>query len=292
MKAFLTYMFQDNVSGIVDLLKSHNIEVYDSQTDLKIGSSLQESIRQAVADCDFAFIVCSKPNTNLAFETGLAVALRKPIFVVMAPNMDFQDYLFDSTYVTALPDEINRILFGFELFLRNIQTARLHKIRKTPMYYGGGEPIPLNDFAKEFKEIKWSGKGDYETLVRHILEAYKLTVVQDITTSWDLFADFSIWSDELEPYLNNPILVEVKAVLDPGILQEELLHIGDVRKKTPTSSFLIFYGDLKNLDRKDLPQSLKCLFIDIADLVMNLQTKSFGEAVIQIRNSIAHNIYY
>lgn len=128
---------------------SLNIEVFDSQMNLEYGSSLQQSIKGAVMQCDFLVFVYTQDNPHIAFEAGVAVAANKPIFSLFAGGKE-HTFLMDYPYVNALPTEIEKIKFAFELFLQNTFTKKESIASpasvRPHVFYGGGEIVPMKNY--------------------------------------------------------------------------------------------------------------------------------------------------
>src|SRR5437868_5548590 len=102
MKAFVSYNYGTDLSVVFDLLKSEDINFFDSMSDIVIGKSFQEAIISGIKECDIFVVIYESSNANVAFECGLALALRKPIFAIIATNEeDLPDFLFDSVHVFA-----------------------------------------------------------------------------------------------------------------------------------------------------------------------------------------------
>jgi nucleoside 2-deoxyribosyltransferase len=87
MRAFLSYRLEDDISVVTNLLKSKNIEIFDSVTELNIGRSFPTTITNAIKESDFIVLVYASANPNIAFEAGLAVSLGKPIFAIVSPDI-------------------------------------------------------------------------------------------------------------------------------------------------------------------------------------------------------------
>jgi hypothetical protein len=290
MKVFLSYRFEDDISVVLKLLDEKNIEIFDSASGLNIGSSLQQALKNAIKECDFLLLIYTDNSTNIAFEAGLGLGLNKPIFSIIAPNSPTPDILLDSPYVTAFPNELEKIKFNFSLFYQKLKPKRTSSLSKTPNYYGGGEPIYFNEFAQTYNTINRGLDSELEQFFKNIFDKYKIAATRELNISTSRYiADFSIWSDPLENILGNPILIEVKNELNPDSLKKLSQNILETINLSPSSSFLVFYDHLRNLTKRDLPNTAKCFYISITDLLDKLKTSGFNDAVKQIRNEIVHN---
>lgn len=267
-----------------------NIDIFDSITDLDIGSSLQQSIKNAIKGCDFVVLIYSSPSTNIIFEAGLAYGMNKPIFSVINPQADTPDILMDSPYVHALPDELEKIEFNLNLFYKNIKPKKTSSSIRTPKYFGGGEPVQFDNFINKFDSIPTSD-SQLENFFKNLFETYNIETFQNFKTPNSKYtADFSIWSDPLNNIIGNPILIEIIGTLTIESLQKLSNTIEASLKGSPTASgFIVFYNHLVSINKNELPNSKDCLYIQISDLLNKLRSFGFNDAIRSIRNEIAHN---
>lgn len=292
MKAFLSYKFGDDISIILNLLTSKNVEVFDSLSDIQYGESLQQAIRNAVRDCDFVVFIYSEDNPYIAFESGLAVALNKPVFSILAGGEE-NLFLLDSTYVHAHPSEYEKIKFSLDLFLKKMKPQE--KLTSPTVFYGGGEAIPMQsyfDVEEHYRLLKNNSASTLEEFFEEIFKAYSVNYVKNSKVKFNeevWSADFSIWSDELSFILSNPIIIEIKAEINSSNIKSLLQNLEKL-SYTPISSVIIFYEHLVSIRREDLPNTQNRLFISIPEFVKELKGKGFASCVKRIRNTIMHNV--
>ena len=298
MKAFISHQFGDNIESLINLLRNNNIEILDGQTDLIYGGSFQKTIKNAIKECDFIVIIYSSSNPNIAFEAGVAVSLNKPIFSIVSEKKDYPDFLFDSVYVNAQPEEVDKIEFNLNIFLNKIKkkykptsSASIKTINKNE-FYGGGYPNYYNQINNWYKNLSGSLEKDYEILFGKIFELYKLNVVQNkFDSNLNFITDFCVWSDELKNVIGNPILIEIKKEISLDNLESIKSLLSKLLETNPAESCLIFYESLRNIDAKELPNTPHYLFIKISDFIEKFKTSDFNQSIIEIRNEIVHNKY-
>lgn len=290
MKAFLSYNFSDNISPITSLLTRQGVDVFDSRNDIQYGTSFQKAIKNAIAECDFLLLIYSSENPNIAFEAGIAVSSNKPIFSIISEKKNDPDFLFDSTYVHALPNEIEKIEFNLKIFLDKIKPKKSSTTIKKHTYYGGGEPNHYLDIYNKYININVKSERNYELLFKDIFEIYKLSVIQNkFDSKSDFYTDFCIWSDKLSNIIGNPILIEIKKEINSKILESVTENITKLISNNSAESCLVFYDTLKEINKKDLPNTSKYLFIQISDFIEKLNDGDFNDSIRKIRNEIVHN---
>ena len=293
MRVFLSYKFGDDIAGIRNLLKKLEIETWE---DIQIGDSLQQAVKAAVKGCDFVVFVYSEDNPNIAFEAGLAVAFGKPIFSILSGS-DENTFLLDSTYVHARPDEIEKIQFSLELFIKNLLSKKVTRRAavRTQKFYGGGEAVPNKsyfDIAQQYEAVANGTGEELENFIEKVLSAYAIRTAKGPDTDdaeVDWYPDFSIWSDELSQILGNPIIIEVKKEINSKNLPKLVSQVRSLKSSNPSNSVIIFYNKLKGIEEKDLPANPHQLYIAIPQLVNTLDSGGFASAIKTFRNSIVHS---
>jgi len=290
VKAFLSYDFRDNISAITSLLRGQGVDVFDSRNDIQYGTSFQKAIKNAISECDFLFLIYSNENPNIAFEAGIAVSSNKPIFSVISEKKNDPDFLFDSTYVHALPNEIEKIEFNLKIFLDKIKPKKSSTTIKKQIFYGGSEPNHYIDIYNKYINLDVKSERNYELFFKDIFEIYKLNVIQNkFDTNSDFYTDFCIWSDKLSNVIGNPILIEVKKEINNKVLESITETISKLLTNNFAESCLIFYETLKGIDKKNLPNTSNYLFIQISDFIAKLNDGDFNDSIRKIRNEIVHN---
>ncbi len=292
MKAFLSYQFKDNVNGIVDLLLSNDIEVFDSMTDLQVGKSFQKAIKESIEQSDFVVLIYTAENPNIAFEAGIAVSLNKPVFSVISELSNEPDFLFDSAYVHAQPDELEKIEYSLKIFLDRIKPKKRKPsaVVGKHKFYGGGYPNYYDQIFSLYRNISGETDQDYEYLFKKIFELYGLSVIQNkIESNVNFVTDFCIWSDELNNVIGNPILVEIKREINDNNFDELKNTVLNLVKTNSAECCLVFYEYLRGISKRDLPNSSRSLFIEISDFVEKFRDSDFNGSIRKIRNEIVHN---
>ena len=234
---------------------------------MTIENSLQLAIKNAIKECDFIVLIYTQTNPYIAFEAGIACAFGKPIFAIVSSSDDEPDFLHDSTCVHSLPTEVDKIKFNFDIFFKNIKPRKSSQSPKKIKYYGGGEPISIyyDKFYNIYNSLNKNLESQYELLFKDIFETYHLNVIKNkFESTSNFYADFCIWSDQLNSILGNPILIEIKKEINSKNLPTLLKNIAS---NSNTSSFLVFYESLKGVKKGELPNNPKCLFIQLSDFI-------------------------
>lgn len=292
MKAFISHHFKDDISGIIELLRNNDVEVFDSLTDIRYGNSFQKAIKDAIKDCDFLVLVYSSSNANIAFEAGIGVSMNKPVFSIISELKNDPDFLFDSVYVHANPEELEKIEFNLKIFLDKVKPKkRLSSFNVKPhKFYGGGFPNYYDKILSWYQNLEKTSEKNYEVLFQRIFELYRLSVIQNkFDSNISFLTDFCIWSDELNNIIGNPILVEIKKEINRGNIDKLRETVLNLVEKNSAESCLVFYDHLNGLSKKELPNSSRYLFIQISDFIEKFKDSDFNGSIRKIRNQIVHN---
>ena len=291
MKVFISYRFGDDISAILKILENNKIELFDSSSLLFNNKSIQSATKDTIKACDFVILLYSKENSNIAFEAGMAFTLNKPIFSIVSPDIKEEPaFIRNSACVRSFSNEYDKISFNFNVFLKSVRPKKITASAASigihsHVFYGGGEAV-----SQKYQEAIsiWDkfhqNENGHELFFQKLFELYQIKFVQNTTHNEDkLYADFSIWSDQLTSLLGNPILVEISKTLSSAKISTFLNEIS----KNNNHSYLFFYETLRD-DNTELPSTSRCLFISIYDLLQKLKSLDFSDSIRQLRNEIAH----
>ena len=123
MRCFLSYSFQTDVSVIKKILSEYKVSYIDPVESLEYGSSILPTISRQMKDSDFVIAVFDE-STNVSFELGMAIASKKPIFIIVGEDArkELPNYVEVLTYTLANPTDYEKIKYNFNFFLNNLPT--------------------------------------------------------------------------------------------------------------------------------------------------------------------------
>jgi hypothetical protein len=127
-----------------------------------------------------------------------------------------------------------------------------------------------------------------ETLVASALQQSGVTTIVRSYTERDRQFDLALWVDELESYVGNPLLIEIKQ----SIKDSAVIHMLDsLLAKTSARWALLLY--LHGPEFKVLPGDLlppNILYLSIRELFEKMRSKSFPVSVRDLRNLRVHGV--
>jgi hypothetical protein len=196
--------------ALVKMLVERGVDVTTPWV-MKVAATISQEVLGLIADSDFvACVIGPQRNDNLTYELGVARALGKPAFVVLAGASLPID--LSGIYVRAVePGRMTDVADDLDRFLRNAKTPP--PIRSEPPT---GKTVDLGWARKELATIRSSGvnaRGPiFEYLVQRVFESAGAEVTPTDQPGRERRGDidFIVWLNEVVFDAGGPILVECK----------------------------------------------------------------------------------
>jgi hypothetical protein len=260
--------------------------------DLAAGSDwASESQKQlSQADLVIGVLTSERESAWVLFELGQASALRRRIVLITSPKSEPIPFAPQQFLVLRI-DLNNRDAIGFAL--DQILSAPDQQGRKGP----ARQPKPLTGLGSKADELIVSldralASSDWpalETIVASALESSGADVVVT-SPARELGADFAVWSDVLEPFVGNPILVEVKGKIRGRTEANHALHqLTSYIAASGARWALLLYGEGPVSEGEawsGAPPNV--LVLSLRSLFEALRTQAFPEIVRDLRNRRVH----
>lgn len=298
MRCFLSYSFKADISVVKRILTENNVHFVSPIESPEYGDTLVTTIRRQMQDSDFVIVILDD-SENVSFELGMAIGLKKPIFILVSTkNVSLPVYVSEQTYTIAEPTDYEKINYSFRFFLDNLAKRHpkvVRKISKLPKKIIKGKTIS-QDLA-----YSWSRRENYtgQQLEEGILELFhnlRIDILaENRNKATDFQADFSIWIDELNSVIGNPIIVEAKLNRNRNALKNAVDQLSNYLKKYNSNSKtgLLIYDNPSGESLTDLySYSPLVLSISFQDLVSKLTIKSLPEVILELRNHVIHKEIY
>jgi hypothetical protein len=276
-----------DVSKIRSLLLARAITPVIS-SDLPGEGFLLDEILHAIAHADLVVAVLDAQgaNENIIFELGYAHALKKRI-VILTPS-GIASLPFDlSGFVTikAKPDNIEAVDFALS------QALAAPKSRNRRLLESVSKSKPIGSYSDQLvKELEQLGSEPTESallsLIVSALNASGVSVLKE-SKLHGIRPDIAIWSDELESWVGNPFLIEIKLHLKTSQLNEILAQFVSYTGGKKARRMLLLYWDA-DLSAVERLFDSSMLLLQIRKLLIDLKTKSFTEIVRDLRNQAVH----
>lgn len=288
MRAFIAAPADQELDVLKEELTKRNIQSYTAYDIAPATISLASNIEHAIREADLIIAVISaRASPNLFFEIGIAHALKKPFLLLISPQYGhLPSDLAGTFYLRADPKNREAIGFALDQSLTRLE-KRVVRSQKRPQ-----EGMPLGDNAERFLSlIREKGsqlKGrELERLVADVLREAGVEAVSE-SPQPQSGADIAVWSDALQPLVGNPLLIEVKSRLQSKRQIEEALHqVERYRVKSGARLALLIvnaaFGSLAGV-----PAVGGVLAITLIDFIERLRSKTFPDAIRELRNQYVH----
>lgn len=281
-----------SLEGLRDSLASRGIRPLIPEELLAGTDWASEIQRQLVqADLVIGILPAGRQSPWVLFELGQAWALGRRILLIASPKSESIPFALQRMLVLRTePDNRQAIDFALDQLLSAPPEPQAEEHRKPLKATGLGERADA--IIAGFDQWLLSGtEQDLENMLSDVLRRSGTDVVVQ-SAQRDRGADFAVWSDVLEPFVGNPVLVEIKRrILDKKALNSALTQLSSYLAASGTQWALLLYADGPPPDDRfwnKCPPNI--LLMQIRPLLEALRTKSFPEIVRDLRNRRVHSV--
>jgi hypothetical protein len=261
--------------------------------ELTAGTDWASEIQRQMLEADLVIGVLpgNKQAPSVLFELGQAWALRKRILLIASPKAEWLPFPLKRVLVLRVDVRNRQALdFALEQFLsaptdREPERARVPFERKA---LG-----PQSDVLLERLE-QWRDVGDARTLERIVSDALRDAGSDFVVESpeHERGADLAVWSDVLQPFVGNPLLVEVKSrVQDKASAKQAGEQLTVYLAESGARWGLLLYGDGPASTGPvwaSTPPNV--IALSVSELLEALRGRSFPEVIRDLRNERVHGV--
>jgi hypothetical protein len=290
LRAFITSPVSLDVRAVRQILERRGITTFTAdELDLP-GRPLSEILQEGMSRADIVVGVLGTGTSsdNVLFELGFAQAMKKRTLVLVSGDAPLSTWASTGIpYVRA--DLTNPQAVDFAVA----------QILKVPPYVDSrGAPVrrtrPLGKDADQLL-ARWKGAPgppNGQVLEEVVVEAIQQSGVDVVSQSGgpDRGFDLAVWSEDLEPWVSNPLFIQLKASIgSEAALQDVVLSLVRTMGSTGVHWALLIYGDSPLAPEKVIG-ALNVLAIRAEDFLRALEGASFGELVRKLRNERVHGV--
>lgn len=296
MKCFLLYSYNTQVSAIVRLLSENAISYLSPIESFYKANTVTSAVIQQVKECDFVVAVIDKTPT-IYFTLGLAVALKKHVFIIVPEQEERQisDFFSDVTYTIANPDDYEKIKYSFNIFIERLPKKEKRKPKVQLASRAGGRKLTNREYeglSRQLTDLSKQASGlQFENFVLSLFKKLNIDILaSNSNKATDFQADFSVWIDELDTFIGNPILVETKSnsYSSREGIQQLLYQLSKYNARTG----VLIYNDPNHSFNSSTSFHFAPLVLafSIQELLRELTVKTFSEIILERRNYVVHAI--
>jgi hypothetical protein len=290
---YLVSSLETDLAPLLRVLRHKNIRVSTAE-NLAPGVSIAGEVRREIRDADFVIGVLSRSisDANVFYEIGVAYGLEKRILLFATRADEKLPLDLERHYVVRSPlANVEAVEFAINQLL-NAPTPLPKRSTSRPKPRSKPLGRKATDFLKRFDDLPSSGSARaLEDLVRDLLNACDLDVVSEATEK-ELRADFAVWSDELEPFVGNPLIIEVKSGLrSRSDIEKAGQQVRLYLEQIGGLWGLILYqagSESRHEDWKAMPPHVFAIGVD--NLIADLRGHSFPDVIRRRRNLLVHGI--
>jgi hypothetical protein len=249
-------------------------------------------ISHLLKEADLVIGVLSRERRSdwVLFELGQAFALGRRLVLFTPPGtsrwlpVDLKRVLTVRSSIT----NYEAVSFAIDqLLAARAEASDIRSLPKPKITLGG----EASDYIEEYKGA--IHRQDWRALERVIEKALLRVGVEALSSEIgsDVGADLSVWSDELQASIGNPLLIEVKAASNrPADLRSAADQLARQVSLSGTRFGLLLYAAPAevNLARHSLPPNV--LAITVEKFFDRLRHASFAEVVNGLRNERMHGL--
>lgn len=271
-------------------LESRNLRVLVPH-DLAVGTDWASEIQKQLSQADLVIGVLTSERQSpwVLFELGQASALGRRIVLITSPNADPIPFSLHQLLVLRIDlDNQEAIEFALDQVLSAPDLPRRGTPPQSTLLAGLGTKAD-ELMAVLNRSLESSDWQSIEQVVGEVLD-FSGTDVVVMSETPKLGADFAVWSDVLEPFVGNPLLVEVKAKIRNQVdanraVQQLTSYLGASGSRWA----LLLYGegpDSEDQTWSEIPPNI--LVLSLRSLLESLRTQAFPELVRDLRNLRVH----
>lgn len=289
---FIASSSDANLNVIKALLEKRGIRPFVASEQMPTSASLLEQVNNAISKADLIIAILDpeQSNANTYYELGYAHALGKKILILAPPELkNIPTDIAGLLYLRTNVENSDAINFALDQALAVPESTK-HKhswpiLKSQPI--GQLADALIEKLALLSDQVT---ERDIQQIVMSALEASGISVAIS-SSPHEIGADLAIWDDELDPWIGNPFLIEIKNRLTNPTHVTELLNQISIylQKSNSRSALVIYYNGLPPQVFDSQPTvSSHIFFLDVRQLLEGLRDHSFSDIIRNLRNRRAH----
>jgi hypothetical protein len=256
------------------------------------GRSISDLINDSIDRADLVLVVIPHHGTrhpNVFVELGYALAKKKRILALVPPDEEL--LLGDVPYLRTELDNQEAIGFGLDQLLAAPKGKGKAKSRKD----GVKKTEPLGAAADRLLEEVRANRGqmterEFLDIVRRAIEESGVSTLVSEPAAADHGVDLAVWSDDLEPLIRNPVVIELKSRLrGKKHLEQAIAQLARALDMTRTQLGLLIYTASGGDIAEELVHDPRVLVFSLEDFLSLLKVNGFGDLVRRARNVRVHS---
>lgn len=260
--------------------------------DLAAGADWASGIQKQLSQADLVIGVLTSARQSpwVLFELGQASALGRRIVLITPNNADPIPFALHHLLVLRI-DLDNQEAIGFALD-QLLAAPDPPKSGPTPQVKPpfGGLGSKADDLLAALDRLLAASNG--QAIEQVVADALRSSGTDLVVTSPNrtIGADFAVWSDVLEPFVGNPLLIEVKSrIRGKTDATRAVRQLASYLGASGSRWALLLYGDGPDSEGQAWSASPpNVLVLSLRSLLEALRSQAFPEVVRDLRNRRVH----
>jgi hypothetical protein len=279
-RALISSSASADTSVLREVLRSRGLAPYELDEISAEGRALSDLLEDCLKETDLVVAVLDgNDKERVLVELGFAWASRKRLLALVAPGEELP--FSEIPHLRARPDSREALEFWLDQVLAAPprQRSPCDAVQKT-------RPLgPLaNDFLVEVRRS--STESELREILRRVLESSGVSAVgspADRTSPPG--ADFAVWSEDFEPWIGNPLVIEASSRGDDrkGALAD-LDALSAFLEKTHTQWGLMVCRDTSSVPEHGAERCPNVFIVSVERLLETLSGTSLGDFLREMRN--------
>jgi hypothetical protein len=249
-------------------------------------------VRQALEASDLMLGVLSEDadNTTVAFELGMAAAMRKPAIALIPRGMSVPLQFEAHVVVRGDTADLPALRFAVEQLVGNLPHGVLQEERRPTTESAGAT---LGAAAQELvrRLDAWGPTIRHDDLMQLLTEAFRALGITAVEGSGDARFDLGVWDSELAGLVGNPFVIEVKQGLARrDQVTQALAQVERYLSATGGRWALLVYGAGDEALIAEAASGSRVLTSSARELILGLRDMTFAEFVRRIRAARVHGV--
>lgn len=274
----------DQLDSLVALLRAQNVDVA-VPAFTTAGPAWADVLRETIRRADFVVAILT-PGTalaNVTYEVGVAHGLGKRVLLVVPPET--QGIPFDLTGVL----QVRASLLDPAPIAFAVQTLLAAPPSRKRRGEVSAAHLPLGPYADMLLRhlvglAAQKRPEELESVVETILRRSGASPIATNVERPEQGFDFAVWIDELDAYLGNPLLIEVKQRVSRDAIEK--LRSAFARGGSRWALLIYLDDPVDPGVWSGLPPNI--LRVQLTDLLVQLRTRSLPAILRDMRNRVVH----
>lgn len=276
-----------DISELRRMLESRGFTPVTLEETVEHGRTATEVLDDCIDRAEWVLFVLPHhgAKSNVFIELGYALAKRKRVLAIVPP--DERPPLEDIPYLRTALD--NREAIGFRLD----QMLSAPKVKGKPRKDSVKKTKPLGHVADDLLERVRADRAhiterEAVAILHTAIQESGVSALSSELTHADKGADLAVWSDDLEPLIENPVVIEVKRQLHGGQYEQAVKQLSGYLDTSRAQVGLLIYvfGNIPI----DVGHDPRIYVFSLEDFLSELKTAGFADLLFRMRNRRVHGV--